>query len=325
MKKIDQVYLVVFMFLLSVLMFKPVFAANTGAIELNDFSSKINVVAGEKFNTYINFIYTGPEPYLGVSIVGNKLVDGLKLGYVSYGANGVDNITYSGVPTKVGDYPLKLVITDNNGVSAVTPFEVVVSGVTFTDSLLPDAAVNQSYTQNINYAYAGSDVPTISFYPSSSDLGIRFLNSVGSGGSARLDLNPGKPGNFTVRVEASLNGVALGSKVFSINVYSSVVAVPIVVINPSSQVIVATTTQQEKNKEFDPLPATKDIVKKIPNSSNSVVVESKKINRQPESTSSITTTTIVSTSTAKNSVQIHISLLQRFFDKIVMFFSGFLK
>lgn len=198
----------------------PIKVFAVGSFELNDFPDTLNGIAGQKFKTFINFIYSGTASNVGVSVVGKKVPNGIDLGHVSYGGNGVDSIEYSGIPVEIGNYPLNLVLTDNSGVVLTRHFNFNISGLSFEDNLLPNAIINKPYSQNIKFLYAGTESPLISFlgFPDTVQLSYNKVYAYNS--FFALKLIPRQAGTFTFNVNAVANGVEVGTKVFTLVVDS---------------------------------------------------------------------------------------------------------
>ncbi len=210
--------------------------ATTGTIQLLNFPSQLNATVNENLSVYINYIYSGKN-YTSAEIISLNPAPGLEVGNVSYGANGVDNVLFSGVPTQVGDYPSTLVITDNNGAVLNQPFDLKVSDIcsgipvsgtsnplVFTDDAqLPDATVGKLYSQNINFTDSGGMLPEINFCSNPDELGITpsSVGGGGNGGSTTLRFTPKQSGQFKI-VAYALSGInyinEIGTKTFNLTV-----------------------------------------------------------------------------------------------------------
>ena len=120
------------------------------------------------YSENINFVYSG-SAYSNVSLIGTALPDGVKLGAVSYGINGVDSIELSGKPTVVKDYPITLILTDNSGATLTHDYVFSVRNpdlvYSISSTTLPDAQVNEDYSTTINLIYYtdGYSNPSVSF------------------------------------------------------------------------------------------------------------------------------------------------------------------
>lgn len=281
-----------------------------GSFELNDFPESFTAVAGEKFQAYINFIYSGPEYRLGVSITGKKLPDDVKLGYIEYGANGVNSILYSGIPKEVGDYSLNLVLTDNYGIVLTKHFVFKVSGLVFRNDSLPNATLNKPYTANINFTYPGKSTPLLSITTFPEGVSFDFTNFNGNDGFFPLKLTPRKVGQFTFKTEVTVNGVSVGTKIFSLTVNDPNQTPPApILLNspppapdpvPASPVFVAppttTATQKSTPKKIEsPKPAVKkyDVVNNVEietaSTSHSIATSTAENIQESTSTSTIVT------------------------------------
>jgi len=249
MKKYLSVIFLISFFLFS----QNAHATGIGSFQLLNFPASITKIVGQQSSVYINFLYSGQASQVGVSFVGDTLPDGMQLGYVSYGAYGVDGIEWSGIPTTVGDYPLTLVLTDNNGVILSQPLDFkVVSNtnlVTFTTNSLPNAVLNQNYSTVIKYTYLGTDYPYISFgnFPQGLDSGRPV--AVNGIGTIALTGTIAKAGIFTFSVNAQIDGVNTGAETFSLVVDDPnkpspppVVVTPAPVITPQVPVVVPQST-----------------------------------------------------------------------------------
>ena len=224
----------------------PASVNTTGSFELNDFPDSFNAVAGQEFKAYINFIYSGSRSRLGVSITGNDLPDDVKLGYIEYGSNGVNSILFSGIPRKVKNYPLKLVLTDNYGIVLTKNFTFNVSGLVFKDESFPNAVLKKPYSMNINFTYAGSKTPVLSVYDLPENLQFSFLNFNASDGVFNLKFTPFKIGKYAFKGDAMVDGVVVGTKTFSITVDdpTQIVVQPTAIIIPTKEEVVVENTAE---------------------------------------------------------------------------------
>ncbi len=97
----------------------------------------------------------------------------------------------------------------------------------FTKTLLPDAIINQPYSQNINFTYTGTDTPLISFSVSDpSNLQVESINVEGYSGVAALQLIPRQAGQFTITATASVNNTQVATQTFNLTVDALTVTAP---------------------------------------------------------------------------------------------------
>lgn len=87
---------------LSFLLFAATFvltkqADAAGSFQLLGFRSSSTAVVNLPFKYVVNYIYSG-DSVSHISLVGQTLPEGIELGSITYGANGVDSIEISGVP-----------------------------------------------------------------------------------------------------------------------------------------------------------------------------------------------------------------------------------
>ncbi len=256
-----------------------------GSIQLLNFPSQLNATVNKNFSVVINYVYSGSN-YTHVSIVGTNLPQDLELGSVTYGNNGVDNITLSGIPTQTGDYPLTLVVTDNNGALVNQSFDlkvndicsgIPVSGalnpVVFTDDAqLPDATVGQLYSQRLIFTFSknlDATLPAIGFC-SSDGLTITPASAGGSGGngSAGFTVTPKQSGQFKITAYAmngANNGNEVGVKTFNLTVNSPNNIAPVVPPQTTNQNVVPPVTKPAPVAVQQPItkPSTPPVVKNI--------------------------------------------------------------
>jgi hypothetical protein len=219
-----------------------------GSFELVDFPETFNAVAGREFKTYINFIYSGTEYSLGVSITGNELPHGVKLGSIEYGANGVNSILLSGTPSEVSNYPLSLILTDNYGIMLTKRFNFNVNGLVFSGDALPNAVINKPYSTDVRFTYAGDKSPIIRIYDIPDSLYFDFTSITASKGSFTFRLTPRKVGTYTFKADATVSGIGIGTKIFSLTVNQDQiepqVTTPIPIVETISPVVSVPVSKQ---------------------------------------------------------------------------------
>jgi len=223
-----------------------------GTIQLMDFTDPYSINVGSDLTGYfVRFVYSGSRQ-LGASIVGS-LPPGVILGSINYGTNGIDTVRITGTPTKIGNYPFSLIITDNNGALIVKPLNLVVKTL-FKDATLPNATPNKPYSQVINFYYGGSNTPRINFSTSSpSDFYLESTSVNGYSGVVTLKLTPFKAGQFTIKADAIINGITVDTKTFNLTVANPTV------VTPATPPVV---TQQPTNQVSNPPPIKKVITEK---------------------------------------------------------------
>lgn len=148
-------------------------------------------VAGTNTNYFvtINFVYSGTATP-SASIVGTALPTGLSLGSIIQQGNGVDAVTISGVPTFAGQYPITLVLTDNEGALLTEQYNLTVSyDASFSlDEInfsLPSGTAYTPYNATINFLYNNSVysqgfTPTATFSGLPSSVVVNPVRLVGS-------------------------------------------------------------------------------------------------------------------------------------------------
>ncbi len=131
-----------------------------GSFKLIDFKLEKTGMVGVPFSEYINYIYSG-DYYSKISVIGAKIPNGLTLGSINYGTNGVDSVKLSITPKESGVYPLTLILTDNNGAVLSQPFNFTVSDNSYSiiTTALPSAMTGKQYDGVIKLKYFGLDNP----------------------------------------------------------------------------------------------------------------------------------------------------------------------
>jgi hypothetical protein len=196
-----------------------------------------------------------------VSIVGSNLPDGIQLGSVSYGKNGVDSILLSGTPKNLGDYPLNLVITDNDGALLTTPFDfnIVNGNLIFTDNSLPNATLLKPYYLNLSFTHNGNGA-TFHVSPSSSEISIQNQNYVTTGvksfiSPVIIELIPYEAGEYKINVFATTdNSAMVGSKTFILTVDNPNISPKNLPIPFNQATVAPATVQQPANRVSNPPP-----------------------------------------------------------------------
>jgi hypothetical protein len=240
----------IFLMVLFFVLISPNVIFAEGTIQLVSFQNQIKESVGSDFYVPINFIYSGSySDQLGVSIVGTNgfatsLPPGVNLSAINHGINGVDSITLSGIPTASGDYPLSLIITDNNGALLTQSFDFSVAS---NNSYLPDAVVYQSYSQNVFVGYPNDSGVVVHFSAwqnnlPSGDVGIQTPIANSYDGYTILRLNPYKTGKFVIEADIKINDILVNTEMFGLTVNNPVppISTTSTTINRTVPVIVST-------------------------------------------------------------------------------------
>ena len=175
------------------------------------------------------------------------------LGYITYGGNGYDSVTWSGTPTQTGTYPMTLMLTDNYGalLTQSFTFDVFNQQINIATTTLPTGTVGSNYSASVGVNWWGNGTPSISF------MGILpkgifpvqgFENAYSGslrGGTTTISLSgtPSEAGQFPLTLNATI-GTSSASEQFVLNISSSsgtVVSQPI--ITPPIQAVSTTTSQ----------------------------------------------------------------------------------
>lgn len=205
-----------FIFTLSLFLF-PSRVMASGTFELVDFSDSYTATVGQEFKTYISFYYSGTAYTPKVSITGKSFPEGISLGVLKIGGTSLYNIEYSGVAKTQGSYSLTLLLTDDYGALLTKHFTINVNGLVFTDKTLPNATIDQLYTQKISFSYPGQETPRITFdFPES--IYPSYIDPNGFNGSITIKFIPRKIGQFTFKAKAALDGILIGTRIFNITV-----------------------------------------------------------------------------------------------------------
>lgn len=190
--------------------------------EISNLPETVNTAIGQSTEVVVNFKYTGGATKLSASVQGDVLPPGLSLSPVEYGASGATSVKYAGVPTRVGDYPLTLVITDSNGLSATKKFTVKVSDFTLTTTSLPTMVAGKKYSTPLKFTYAGAKVtPLLKITDITPDayLNIAFMNlNAASDGSFLLTMSPIKVGKFSFKATVMIGNLPVATQVYTVNV-----------------------------------------------------------------------------------------------------------
>ena len=270
MKKNILLYSLMFVAVVFFTIPKNTFAV--GTIQLVNFNNQINEDEGYRFSVPINFIYSGSHgDQLGVSILGSNsagsLPHGVSLGSVFPGSNGVATIDLSGTPTQAGSYPLTLVITDNSGALLTQSFTLTISP---NDVKLPDAVVNQKYSQDVSFGYynisgaTGSSLVFINFSAwkngmKTNDVYIDSAYSQLNSGATTLELTPRKAGQYVIEADIIVDNNIMNTEMLKLNVID---------LNNSAPASSQTTNQNNNQPVATPTPITKVIYIQVPSSSN---------------------------------------------------------
>lgn len=242
----------------------------SGTFQLINMPSTLQAYVGENYWAYINFIYSG-QGIEGVSLVGQNLPMGMSLGSISYGANGLDNIMFSGLPLSVGDYTLELLLTDNDGTILTQSIDFnVAPPLTFTTTSLPDATVGQPYSATINFTYPLTNEegvpnePNIVFstLPTGITTGGTQLSSAGGSGSVTISGTPTLAGTASVGIAAEIDDLTTQWQHMPLDVQpapkASIQPAPVVQpapVTPSPAVVAPTPSPTNPAKNNDSAPA----------------------------------------------------------------------
>ena len=217
---------------LSFLLFAATFvltkqADAAGSFQLLGFRSSSTAVVNLPFKYVVNYIYSG-DSVSHISLVGQTLPEGIELGSITYGANGVDSIEISGVPKKIGEYPLNLVITDNDGALLSQSFTIKVISSIYeieTESI-SNGCVGSQYSSSIKVDFLG-ETPSVNF--DGLPEGIFYSKEVNKKesdgyptGNVTVNLYgaPSKEGNYVVTFYVGNYNGGGTRKTFTINISS---------------------------------------------------------------------------------------------------------
>ncbi len=146
--------------LICLLFLVPTTSFALGSFQLLDFTSLPSAVSMTPYETTINFIYSG-DNIPSVSLTGNQLPQGLSLGKIYFGKNGVDYVKIEGTPVYPGAYKLTLLLTDNYGAILTKQIDLVVDdgGYDLSADLpsdLPIGIINKPYKGKVQILYSGT-------------------------------------------------------------------------------------------------------------------------------------------------------------------------
>jgi hypothetical protein len=236
MKKIFSV----FIFVALAVSFLPHLAYATGTFQLLSPSSLPDGSTNVPYFATINFIYSGSYAP-GVSVIGNYLPEGLVLGTISQGANGVDSITLSGTPTTTGNYPIKLILNDNNGALLTQSYTLNISYSanftlpTYQTTSLTTGTILTSYFDHITLLYNNGSInntptPNITFTGLPTGLRVGAIESNGgnmNSGSLQMQYTvvlsgtPYVAGNFSPIMSLNDGSGATASFTFNLQILNS--------------------------------------------------------------------------------------------------------
>lgn len=237
MKKI----IVLFFFLLFIFNINKVYSA--GSFEFNNLPDSFKLTAGQKFEAYVNFFYSGTVYTPRGTFIGSDFPPGLKTEPVTYGGGGSYSFLYKGIPLKPGTYHLTAALTDDYGALLNKKIDIIISGLIFSEESLPNAEIKKPYTYDLNYTYAGEDAPLLSIdNVSPRDLNFSYTHITAENGHFKLRLISYKPGKYTFRATAIVNNAELGQKIFTLivndpNVTQTENTPPVVVTQPLNTTI----------------------------------------------------------------------------------------